>query len=657
MKKLSLTIIEKIEGLKSLYLCGKYHEVLNDIKGLVMKDYEEKNVVDLLILQSRCLYRLRVFEWEPKYNDEGYKKINEAYVRSKKLNDIDLIFDSLYTKIWYTSLKDKHDEVMMLFDEATSVLDEIEIMFPESYDFRKAMLLSLAELKQYNIQKLDKKINSDYNQLVKIFNEALSLATKNKIPEDPLSKELPLFLLGSLGIFHNINNDYEKALYYFNQALEVVDKIGNEHWRSELFYRIAMMSWIKGDYDSFLDYATKSMEIRKEIGNVRGYGRSCGDLGIYYCEIGEYKKALEQFQKAYNILSEDGKREDDFYHLDNIGVAYFYLGEVDKSLEYYQKSHKILLKIGNEYGVYHILGNIAGTYQLQGKLDKSLKIQEERVDYYKKKGYKVELSQALYCIHLVYRDKGQVNKALEILKKSLTIRKKIGNPFHIVSTLYELIKFTSKNNWKEIAEQYFEELKVVMKDIKHEKTKRYLLLTEGLILKNSAEIRERIRAEVLFDTLLQEDLNYHLLVEILFNLCDLLLSDLKRTGDEKTLNKLQNHIDTLIQTSTKNNIYQLKIESLWFKAQLSILDGKFEDAQQLLSQSLALAEDKGYNMLIVKINNSKDDAIKRIIDLEKEAVSLSIQDKMGILKLENGFKAIKEAKVFDASDLQLKQHV
>ena len=73
-----------------------------------------------------------------------------------------------------------------------------------------------------------------------------------------------------------------------------------------------------------------------------------------------------------------------------------------------------------------------------------------------------------------------------------------------------------------------------------------------------------------------------------------------------------------------------------------------DKARELLSQALDMAERKGFNRLALKITNSKEQLIKQKIELEElEKTSPTIAKRMEVVRVENGFKELKQKEAFE----------
>ena len=120
------------------------------------------------------------------------------------------------------------------------------------------------------------------------------------------------------------------------------------------------------------------------------------------------------------------------------------------------------------------------------------------------------------------------------------------------------------------------------------------------------------------------------------------MEEFKASSDSKILEKLQNSIDNLINLGKNANITQLIIDGLYFKSQLEIINLKFENAGESLTKALAIAEEKGYKKLALKIIKAKEKMIEDSIKLEEIKDSPNTFSKrMEIIKIENGFREIK----------------
>lgn len=656
------SIVKELEEIEQLTVSGKYYEAVKSTENfLKLKEVSEKDRVRALILQSKSFFMLGMFEFREEYFQKSLELSELACSISEETDDFIFMFEA---KIWYLwvyfvlarpgvrRMQYKHpafkpEEFLEKLDELINFLDEIKrknIPVPKEIESLYFFIQSTKyQLKIYTI----KNHIWDYKETLEMLDRSLQLI------KGTANKEILMFVLWYKADTYSDISDFNGAIKYYEKGLQIAEEFDNEYFVSFFLQGIGEAYWQMGEFNHLFEYTTKALEIKEKQENVRGSGYSHHRLGVFYAMTGELKKALECSQKAYDILSEKGKKESYNYLLNNVGVCQTMMGEYNEALKIYNIAYETNMKLGNTDNAYFNLVNISNIYSQKGELDKALKLSEETLAYYEKSGFKNGIAGSLLIIGNIYYHKGMKNKTIESFEKSLAYSQEIGNKQAIIETLYFLTSIASEFNMINLAKQYHEKLVAIAEEIEYRNVKRLALLSEAIILKNSTTSRDKVRAEVLFDQLLQEDLKFPFHIQALFHLCELLLKELKETSDEKISSKLQKYVNKIIELATKNKITHLIVESLWFKSQLSLLILDFEKARELLTQALNIAEDKGLIRLALKITKSKENLFNQQIELEElEKESPTISKRMEIIKIENGFKEIKGSEMF-----QFKQQI
>lgn len=638
-------------------VAGKYHEVIDEAEKILQNDKTDVETrIEAMLAKSWSLYYLAEFEFKEECKEQALDIISEAYQKSSEDGNTLLMFETIYMKIWSFSNNYKHEEVLENIEIAEEIYGKLKTEYPDLSKEKKVFLLSLYDLGLIHKESVVENYKWDFQESIGYLEEALQSNADSRVKGTVLSKILTLILYFQIGLSHNRKGEYNKVVEYRKKALTIAEENKNEYWMSFILQLIGRTYWRNGEYDLYLEYTMKSRDIWEKLGNTRGIGSSHHNIGIYYGEIGEWKKCLEHSQKAYDILSEDGKREGSniiAQLTNNIAACNSNMGDFDKALTLYDKGIKISKKIGNEELVLINLGNKAVVHREIGELDVALKIHEERLEYSERRGFKEPFCNALWNIALIYQAKGLFNKAHEHFKETLQIYDDLGNKSRGVSILYSLVLLGVEFDKIELAKEYYQELERRSEDVEYKINKNQVLQAEAAILARSSVARDRIRAEVIYEQLLNEQLDYTLYLGIIFHLCDLLLSELKTSSDERILAKLQKYVNRMIELSTKNHLSQLIVESLWFKAQLSLLNLDFKKAKELLTQALNIAEEKGLNRLSLKIMKTKEQLVQQLIELEDlEKESPTISKRMDTFKIEKGFKEITSSQMY-----QFKQNI
>jgi len=651
--KLPSSLTEKLEELKELYIIGKYQEAIARVDDSLKEDLMEKDRIEMLILQGKCLFQLYNLGLNTDFAQESHGILSKAFEISQKSGESHLAFIASYWLAWSLFDLELNEEMIpTIFDKLQKIYEEIEQTYPETKNLRKAMILHLEPIRDNILGKFDKfkERNQSHIQLRK---EALNLLNEDKNLRKYDYDELRYYLNVSLGMHFRREENHAEALKYFNKAIEIAELYGNNYLLLVTLGDKARALRVVGNLDEYLVLIQEVIKKKERIGLEKGLNADYGYLGHYYHLIGEEKKFLECSLKARSLCTIFDKDAPSW--LDNIGIAYYSLGDYDKALETFEKSYELSKKSNWLWGIYSSQENLGLVYYLKGEIDKAIKLQEESGEFFETNDRKLDLAFNRQMISSSYLKKGLINKAIQSLEHALSLYKEANSSLHVIHVLFNLVNVTSTQDMMKQAEQYLQELSLALEDSEFPKLKRLGLLAEGIILRNSSDSRDRVKAEVIFEQLLNEDLAFGLRIETLFHQCNLLLEELKSTGNQNVLNKLNQYIDKLLQIATEKNLVALLIETMWFKAQLLFLEEEYEEAKSILSQASALAEEKGYNHLALKINSSKDEIITRLIDLEDDVKSsLSLTEKMDILKLKNRFEEVKETQVFAITELQLK---
>jgi len=172
---------------------------------------------------------------------------------------------------------------------------------------------------------------------------------------------------------YNKNNEYEKALYYYNQTIEMKHRVGLDDMPTEednitLYYKISTIHLKLNNYTEALKYCNKALRIfdfniilankqkkkdgdgnndteQNKINNeIAGLYNIIGE--IYYKQ-NEYKKALEYFAKAIEIYKklphkDESTSEDDINVCDCYAVSATYsnIGKIYKNINDYESALK-----------------------------------------------------------------------------------------------------------------------------------------------------------------------------------------------------------------------------------------------------------------------------------------------------------------------------
>ncbi|CAF1511530.1 unnamed protein product, partial [Adineta steineri] len=143
------------------------------------------------------------------------------------------------------------------------------------------------------------------NLLLKIgqFNNAEELY--NVLLERTSSDSEKAIYYNQLGVVHSNQGDYEKAIWYYEKALEILRKIlpSNHPDLITSYINIGLVYDNMGEYSKALSYYEQGLEIWKRTlpSNHPYLATLYSNIGNAYHNMGEYSKALSYYKKALDI--------------------------------------------------------------------------------------------------------------------------------------------------------------------------------------------------------------------------------------------------------------------------------------------------------------------------------------------------------------------
>ena len=359
-------------------------------------------------------------------------------------------------------LEEKSDRIKRFEAEQQEIHKNIELlkakadtnMSDESIDISKRIERTIstynkinhwAQISSYDHHKYERLLNdygqllckfARYNEAIDVFRQQMNLAKQLYGEKDFHSIEI----LDSIGESFFKMGDYEKALLWYNEALEnKLEVLGADLPEIASSYNnVGKVLLKQGRYDLALKNFNKALKIRDKDSDLIHIdtATSFNNIGLVYDYKGEYDEALKYYVKAANIMERllGDKHPDIAISYTNIGTVYQTQGKYDQALEFFYKALEIF-EIA--YGSIH--PNIAASYnnigfvylsENQNKMAlecflKALNIDEKLLG-------KDHPHTAIDYIDVgdVYYKNGEHKEALDYYFKALDIREKVLGPLH-----------------------------------------------------------------------------------------------------------------------------------------------------------------------------------------------------------------------------------
>jgi tetratricopeptide (TPR) repeat protein len=449
--------------------------------------------------------------------------------------------------------------------------------------------------------------------------------------------------------------DMTQALEFLEKALTIQDKLKNKSDRASLLNDIGIIHASKGEFDPALTYLHQSLEIREELGNELETIKLFNNIGLIYNYKGEPDQALEYYNKSLDLSEKFGNKQIAATLLLNMGLIYMNKGEISSALDHNQRSLVLYEELNSEYEIATCLNNIGHIYDTIGDLDKSLEVHSKSLELFEKLGNKANTARSLLNIGNVLRTTGNIDKASSNYEKSLELLEEAGSGNIEISTaLCNLISLTVDFGSVEDTQPYMQKLQKIHEGDKNKAIDQIYRFAKALISKSSDRVIKQAEAQQVFQQISEEEIIHHeITVEAMLYLSEMLLRELRRSGNEEVLTEIKSLSNKLQTIAENQHSYRLLANTYMLQSRIALLELDLNSARQILSQAQKIAEEKGLQRLAMRISGEYDallDQLGKWTDLIDSNVSLI--EKLELTELEGMVSQIirKKAEVTELTE-------
>jgi tetratricopeptide (TPR) repeat protein len=344
--------------------------------------------------------------WKTK---DDVKKYLEIFHHFYELQDYDSAFVALRVCDEFLTLRGYYIDQVELYGQLISKWQEIGDR--ENWNYR-ASLISLGNA--YNSL-------GEYQQAIDYHQQSL------EIFRDIGDRNGEGLSLMNLGLAYFFQGQYPQAIDLFQQSLEIAREIGDRNTEGNSLSSLGSAYLSLGEYQQAIDYHQQSLEIAREIGDRNSQGKSLMNLGLAYFFQGQYPQAIDLFQQSLEIAREIGDRNSEGKSLANLGLAYFSQGQYPQAIELLQQGLEIAREIGDRNGVGKSLANLGTVYLKQGQYQQAIEFYQQSLEIFREIGDRNGVGASLIGLGIAYRSLGEYQRAIELLQQGLEIAGKIGD--------------------------------------------------------------------------------------------------------------------------------------------------------------------------------------------------------------------------------------
>ncbi len=357
--------------------------------------------------------------------------------------------------------------------------------------------------------------------------------------------------------------------------------------------------------------------------------------GAISMQKSDFEQAGKYFQQCLEIFEELGETQRIASALNNLGVVYSMKGAWDQALDYYQRC-LTLREQGDKQQYAVTLSNICEIHRRKGDLNQSLECYQKVLRTHKEIGNNYHIAVVLHNIGVVYWQQGELAQARVHLEQSLVLREEIKNKIEISDSLFFLISVAIDQKAPDTAQQYFQKLQEIRNQEDDKTIHQRCSVAEALLLKISTRARDRVRAEEILAQVVDTGIgDLEVTTIALLHLCDVLLVELRTSGDTTVLVDVQSRVGQLLELAKEQRSNWLLAETYVLQARLALIELNLQEARRLLTQAQIMADEHGLHRLAMMISREHDALLKQLSQwealIERQA---SLQERIEMARLE-----------------------
>ncbi|MFN5065442.1 MAG: tetratricopeptide repeat protein [Aphanizomenon sp.] len=190
----------------------------------------------------------------------------------------------------------------------------------------------------------------------------------------------------SLGNAYNSLGQYERAIAFFQQSLDIFKDIGDIQGESNSLIGLGNAYNSLGQYERAIAFYQQSLDIKKDIGDIQGESNSLIGLGNAYDSLGQYERAIAFYQQSLDIKKDIGDILGESISLIGLGNAYNSLGQYERAIAFFQQSLDIKKDIGDIRGESISLNGLGNGYNSLGQYERAIAFYQQSLDIAKEIG-------------------------------------------------------------------------------------------------------------------------------------------------------------------------------------------------------------------------------------------------------------------------------
>lgn len=284
---------------------------------------------------------------------------------------------------------------------------------------------------------------------IKSFAEALKIAERHKSDKEIFEEYKSI--LNGIAITHLFFADYEKALYFYLKALEILEAEGDKGETSIVLNNVGVVYFKLKDYKSALQIYNQTLSYKKESKNYFDLDRLYINIGLCYNQLKDFAEAEKNFEAAFQVCkdqcSDQIKIEGEF----GLGVSNFGQKKYDEGVLHFERSYSLAKSTNNKRFMGEDLVYLGKIYIETKNKEKAIEALSEAEELISKVKYNELLIDIYRQYSILYNRLGDFQNAAKYQTKYISLKDSIYNDDLIGDLAKIQTNYAERENLKTIA--------------------------------------------------------------------------------------------------------------------------------------------------------------------------------------------------------------
>ncbi len=281
----------------------------------------------------------------------------------------------------------------------------------------------------------------------------------------------------------------------------------------------------------------------------------------------------------------------------------------------------------------------------RGYLTRRLEIANELLTVAEKYGIKKHVAHGLHQIGFYYWRSGNLDEALMHYDRAIMENNiknmDIDSRILKIKTHSDAMRVAIDKGDLELARKYFERLEVIYEQKPGDSILNYQYkCCKALILQTSMRSRDKAKAEELFNEVIEAKtaISYHK-ISALVGLCELLLVELRMTGEMDVISEIKPLLEKLIEIAQQWESDLYLMEAYIIQGKLALLTFDTKTARRVLIQAQRIAERRGFNGVAEEIASLHENLKGKLDEWERlKEINAPLSERIELARLDEHFK-------------------